>query len=224
MRTGQARDFARERVRSTLPKHPGGPLNATAEVLDDDKVKVTVTATPEEVDRAISKAYADLAVKVQIPGFRKGKVPRAVLEANIGRPTVLAQAAEDLVSSVFPDAIEQLALIPAEPAEVDDIDLVTQGEEFVFTAAVNTRPELTLSSTEGLTVSVESIAKDRLSDYEKTLQIIVADPKDPAGNPAWSQFTWAVDGDTIRITVKANIVAPINFIFQTHYFDVLATV
>jgi len=135
-------------------------LNATAEVLDKDSVKVTVTATPEEVDRAISKAYADIAAKVQIPGFRKGKVPRAVLEANIGRPTVLAQASEDLVSLVFPDAIEQLALIPAEPAEVDDIDVVTQGEEFVFTATVNKRPELTLSSADGLTVSVEPIAAD----------------------------------------------------------------
>ena len=179
-------------------------MNATAEALDNDNVKVTVTATPEEVDRAIAKAYADIATKVRIPGFRKGKVPRPVLDANVGRQTVLAQASEDLVSSVFPDAIEQLTLIPAEAADVDELDVVVPGEEFVFTATVLKRPEFSISSADGITVAVEPVAAeesqiDSQIEYlrERFAQLeLVEDRGIEPGDFAVISFAGYVDGET----------------------------
>ena len=76
-------------------------MNATVETLENDTVKVTVTASAEEVDRAVAKAYAEIAKQVRIPGFRQGKVPRKVLEANFGREAVLAQATESLISCLL---------------------------------------------------------------------------------------------------------------------------
>lgn len=73
-------------------------------------------------------------------------------------------------------------------------------------------------------VSIETVAADRLTDYETDLQIILSDPKDPTGNPAWKDFKWSIAGDVIKVEVKANIVAPINFIFQTHLFDILVSI
>lgn len=73
-------------------------------------------------------------------------------------------------------------------------------------------------------ISIETVGKDRLTDYEEKLEVIVADPNDPKGNPAWRDFQWSIDGDVIRLQFVANIVAPINFIFETHYFDILASI
>ena len=179
-------------------------MNATVESLEKDTVKVTVTATPEEVEAAISRAYADIAAKVRIPGFRKGKVPRPVLEANIGRPAVLAQASEDLAASIFPAAIEQLGLFPAEPAEVEEIDVVSPDEEFVVEATVKIRPEFELESVDGLEVSVEPATPSEklvdaqieyLRDRFATLEVVEDRGIEPE-DFALLSFVGYVDGDT----------------------------
>jgi hypothetical protein len=70
-------------------------------------------------------------------------------------------------------------------------------------------------------VDLESYCRDKLTTYENTEQMLISDPDDPTGNPGWRDLQITVNGDTVRITWVGNIVAPINFIFITSYFDVL---
>jgi trigger factor len=127
-------------------------LNATVEALEGSMMKVTVTVPAEQVDKAVAAAYREIAAQVRIPGFRKGKVPRPVLDTQVGRSAILAHAAEELVSATFPQAIEDLGLVPAEPAEIDEIDEVVEGSDYTYDAEVLGRPEVELASADGITV------------------------------------------------------------------------
>ena len=67
-------------------------MKTSVEKLQGIRVKLTVTLSAEEVDRAIASAYAKVAAKVRIPGFRPGKAPRPIIDTHVGRDTVLAEA------------------------------------------------------------------------------------------------------------------------------------
>ncbi len=130
-------------------------LNVTVEPVEGSQVKITVTVPAAEVDKHIAAAYNAIAGKVRIPGFRKGKVPRPVIDANVGREAVLSEATEGLVNGTFPDAIEQAGIFPAEPAEIDELTEVASGADYVYTAEVRVRPELEISGVDGIVVEAE---------------------------------------------------------------------
>ena len=178
-------------------------MNATAEPLEGSTVKITVTVPAADVDRAVAHAYSDVAAKVRIAGFRKGKVPRPVIDANVGREAVLAEAVEAIVGDTFPDAVEELGLIPIEPAEVDELDQAVEGTDYVYTADVRVRPEFTLSSTEGLSVEVEPAKAtdeelDEQIDYLRD-RFSSLEPVDDRGvepvDFALISFTSTIDGE-----------------------------
>lgn len=178
-------------------------MKTSVEKLQGIRVKLTVTLSAEEVDRAIASAYAKVAAKVRIPGFRPGKAPRPIIDTHVGRETVLAEALEDLVEDSYPLALDAEGLRPIDRPDVGTLEGIVAGEEYTFVAEVDNRPELTLSSIKDLSVTVPpSKASDReidaqidyLRDRFATLEPVedrgVAD-----GDFALISFTGTVDGE-----------------------------
>lgn len=126
----------------------------SVERLEGNAVKLTVTVPAEGVDASIKAAYGQLGAKLRIPGFRKGKVPRPVIDNYVGRDHVLAEATEGVVNDWYPRAVDAEKLRPIESPEIDELESVEPGKEFTFTLEVALRPELEVASHEGLVVQV----------------------------------------------------------------------
>jgi len=129
-------------------------LKTSVENLDGNMVKLTVTVPVETVDSAIADAYRQVGKQVKISGFRKGKVPRPVIDNHVGKDYVLAEAQEGLVNMVYSDALDQAELRPIASPEIGELDPIVPGEEFTFEAEVELRPEYKLSSLKDLSVEV----------------------------------------------------------------------
>ena len=129
-------------------------MDTSFDRLDDHTVKLTVTVTAEEVDAAIDAAYRRMAKNVRIPGFRPGKAPKPMIDTHVGREAVLADAQDELLNEQYGEALDRHGLRPIGSPEVGELDLMKAGEPFEFTAEVEVRPELTLSSIEDLSATV----------------------------------------------------------------------
>jgi trigger factor len=133
-------------------------MQTTVEETDKHTVKLTVEVEPERFGQDLDRAYRKVAQEVRIPGFRKGKVPRKVIDAQIGRDAVLGEFLEDSVPQYYREALREAELAPiAEP----DLDLgqLEEGKPFVFSAVVEVRPRLTFDEADykGLKVTRPSI-------------------------------------------------------------------
>ncbi len=129
-------------------------LTTSVEPLEGNNIKLTVTVPAEEVDAAIKSAYESVGKKVRIPGFRKGHAPRPVVDNYLGKEYVLSEATEVLVDTTYPRAVDAESIRPIDSPDIGELDLVVPGEPFTYVAEVETRPELTLSHTDDIAVTV----------------------------------------------------------------------
>ena len=129
-------------------------LTTSVERLEGTSVKLTVTVDDVDVNKAIADANSEVGVQLRIPGFRKGKAPRPVVDNYVGQPYVLTEATEALVNEWYPRAVDAEGLRPIESPEMGELELVAKGEPYTFTVEILTRPELELESYEGLKVEV----------------------------------------------------------------------
>jgi len=178
-------------------------LTTSAEPLEGNHVKLTVTVPADEVDAAIRHAYETIGAKVRIPGFRKGHAPRPVVDNYMGKDYVLSEATEALVDSTYPRAIDAENLRPIAQPDVEEVSLVVAGEEYTYVADVEIRPELTLSHTDGIVVTVPpkfvtdaqideqiEVARDRFASLDP-----VEDRALEADDFALISFVGDVDGE-----------------------------
>jgi trigger factor len=126
-------------------------MKTTTERLDPTKVKLTVEVEPKRVSKAFDDAARDIAQQVQIPGFRKGKVPRRLLEQKVGKEAIRAQALEGAVSTFYAEAIQAEELFVVAPPEID-LQHFDEDEGCAFEATVEVRPEIELPDYEGIDV------------------------------------------------------------------------
>ncbi|MDZ4064386.1 MAG: trigger factor, partial [Coriobacteriia bacterium] len=129
-------------------------MNTSVERIDAHTVRLTVGLTAEEVDAAIDDAYRRIGQKVKAPGFRAGKAPKPIIDSQVGRDAVIAEAQEALVTDRYGEALGMEGLRPIEQPEMGELDMIEPGREFEFVAEVQVRPELTLSSIKDLTIEV----------------------------------------------------------------------
>lgn len=178
-------------------------METTVERLEGNKAKITVTVPAADVDKAIAQAYAEAAGKYRIPGFRKGKAPRPVIDNFVGRPAVMADALEAVVSDTYPAVVSENNLRPIESPDMDELAELEAGTDYTYSAEVELRPELTLSSADGIKVNVPpSKATDREVDAQieytrerfATLEA-VEDRGVEADDFVLLSFTGTVDGE-----------------------------
>ncbi len=142
-------------------------MQTSIERLDEGRATITVTVPAEDVDAAISAAYAAIGAKLRIPGFRPGKAPRPVIDTHVGREAVLADAQDDVVSDSYGRAVSQLDVRTIGRPDVGELDMIEPGKDFTYTAEVQLRPELALSDAAGFSVVVPSkSASDREVDAQ----------------------------------------------------------
>jgi trigger factor len=131
-------------------------VKSTVEHLNPTRVKLTVEVGFDELKPHFDKAYGTLAGQVRIPGFRPGKVPARILDARLGRGTILTEVVNDAVPAKYGEAItaEQLAVLGQPEIEITRID---DGEAVEFTAEVDVRPEITLPAVGDVAVTVDDL-------------------------------------------------------------------
>ena len=129
-------------------------MQTTVEETDKHKVRLTVEVEPDRVGKDLDRAYRKIAQQIKIPGFRKGKVPKKVIDAQIGRDAVVGEFIEDSVPTYYREAIREHELAPITEPDIDLQDL-KEGEPLVFTAVVEVRPRLTLTEQDYKGVKVE---------------------------------------------------------------------
>jgi trigger factor len=136
------------------------PVKTSVERINPTRVKLTVEATPEELRPSIDHAYEHIAEGVNIPGFRKGKVPAAIIDKRIGRGAVLAHAINDGLNPLFQQAMVAEKLRPLSGPEVEvqkTPDEKTFEGDLVFTIEVEVRPEIKLAKLDGMKIEVAEV-------------------------------------------------------------------
>jgi trigger factor len=130
-------------------------MQTTVEETDKHVVRLQVEVTPEEFAPDLDRTYRKLAQEVRIPGFRKGKVPRQIIDARVGREHVIHQFVDDFLPTYYVRALREHDLAPIADPEID-LDPLETGQSLKFTATVEVRPRLTLQPEQYRGVLVEA--------------------------------------------------------------------
>lgn len=143
-------------------------MKATAEKTEKNLVKLTIEVDAEEFEKSIQKAYLKNRKHIMIPGFRKGRAPRRIIEQFYGEGVFYEDAANDVIPSTYDEAVKETEI---EPVAQPDIDIVQigNGESFIYTADVVVKPEVELGEYKGIQIEkVENTVTDE--DIERQLE------------------------------------------------------
>jgi trigger factor len=122
--------------------------------LPKSRVLLNVELEEERVGKAFKKACKNISKKASVPGFRKGKVPRKILERTLGKEVIVDEARNLLLMEAYPAAIKEANLLPmGEPSL--DVKTFEEGSPMVFTAEVDVKPEITLPDYKAISIDIE---------------------------------------------------------------------
>jgi len=145
-------------------------VNSTVEKLSPTRVKLHITVTPDELKPSISHAYEHIAQDVQIPGFRKGKVPAPIIDQRIGRTAVLEHAVSEGLDTFYREAVaaNEVRVLGRPKAEVTEWPNEKDfSGDLQVEVEVDVRPEFELPAFEGQTVTVDAVAVDEAAIDEE---------------------------------------------------------
>jgi trigger factor len=134
-------------------------VKSTVETLSATRVRLEIEVPFDELRPSLAKAYREISSQVTIPGFRRGKVPAAVIDQRIGRGTVLNEAVQEAIPAQIVAAVREHDVKTLGRPEVE-ITEFADGEPLKFTAEVDVRPTLALPDPAEITVTVEPVVVD----------------------------------------------------------------
>jgi trigger factor len=171
-------------------------VKSAVETLSPTRAKLTVEVPFEELKPSLDAAYKQIAQQINVPGFRRGKVPPMVIDRQVGRGAVLDQAINDALPKVYAEAMQANDLQPLAQPEVE-VTKLEDNEVLEFTVEVDVKPTIELPSYEGVVAEVEdAVVTDE--DVEQQVQALrerfatLADVERPAA-----------DGDFVVLDLKA---------------------
>lgn len=126
-------------------------MSLQVEKLEHNMAKLTIEVAAEEVEKALQAAYLKQRGEINIPGFRKGKVPRQMIEKMYGAEIFYDEAANKMISEAYGKAYDECELDIVSQPSIDIVQL-EKGKDFIFTAEVATKPEVKLGEYKGLKV------------------------------------------------------------------------
>ena len=163
--------------------------------------KITVEVPAEELDKALKKAYERQKSRISIRGFRKGHVPMQVVEKIYGDDVFYEDAANILVSQEYPKAYDESGLDIVSSPKIE-ITQIEKGKDFIFTAEVATKPDVTLDKYEGITVTKidtsvtdEEVEKDIEAQLKRNARTVTKDGAAENGDKVVIDFDGSVDGE-----------------------------
>ena len=176
-------------------------MSVQVENLEKNMVKLTIEVPAEELEKAIDVAYKKQKNQISIPGFRKGKVPRAMVEKMYGVEVFYEDAANTLMQQNYPSAVEESGVDIVSRPSIDVVQ-IEKGKPFIYTAEVAVRPEVTLGKYMGVTVTKidTSVSDDEVAEAleqqrnNNARTISVTDRPVAVGDTAVIDFEGFVDG------------------------------
>lgn len=176
-------------------------MSVQVEKLEKNMAKLTVEVPAEEVEKALQVAYMKEKNKISIPGFRKGKVPRAMIEKMYGAAVFYEEAANILIQDNYAAAMEESKEDIVSRPTIDIVQ-IESGKPFIFTAEVAVRPEVTLGKYKGVqvtkidtTVTDEEVEAALEKEQQKNSRTVTVTDRPVAnGDTAVIDFEGFVDG------------------------------
>ena len=180
-------------------------MSLQVEKLEKNMAKLTIEVSADDLEKALQNAYKKQKNKINIPGFRKGKVPRQMIEKMYGPDIFYDDAVNDLMPKAYADAYEECGLDIVSRPEVDVVQ-IEKGKPFIFTAEVAVKPEVTLGEYKGLEVEKisaevepEEVEKRLKEEAEKNARkVTVEDRAVQDGDEVIMDFEGFVDGETFE--------------------------
>ena len=171
------------------------------EQIEKNLVKLTFEVSAEEFDKAINRAYRKNANRFNIPGYRKGKAPRSIVEKYYTQAVFYDEAINDVLPAAYEAALEESGVESVARPEID-VEEINKGEPVVFTALVTTKPEVKLGEYKGIevdkidyTVTDEDVDKDIEATQMKNARLITVDDRAiESGDIAVIDFEGFADG------------------------------
>ncbi|GAA0797741.1 trigger factor [Spirilliplanes yamanashiensis] len=134
-------------------------MKSTVETLSPTRVRLAIEVPFDELKPSLQKAYREIGAQVQIPGFRRGKIPAAVIDQRVGRGAVLNEAIQEAIPQQILAAVQEHDVKTLGRPEVDITEL-EDGQPLKFTAEVDVRPEITVPDLSGVSVTVDAVEVD----------------------------------------------------------------
>ncbi|TCK90601.1 trigger factor [Natranaerovirga hydrolytica] len=126
-------------------------MNVNVEQLEKSMVKLTIEVDADRFEEGLKKAYNKNKGQISLPGFRKGKVPRAMIEKNYGPGIFYEDAANDIIPEAYDKAVQEQDLEIVSRPDVD-VEQIEKGKSFIFTATVAVKPEIELGEYKNIEV------------------------------------------------------------------------
>ncbi len=176
-------------------------MNVTVEKLEKSMAKLTIEVSAEDFDKAIDKVYRSQRGKISIPGFRKGKAPRKLIEQMYGAGIFLEDAVNDVINSTYPESARNCE-ITDEISSNPDIAVVQveAGKPLIYTATVAVKPPVGLGKYKGVEVEKTDVS---VSDEEVEAEL----KKEQEKNATYNEITDrpVADGDKIKLNFEGFI-------------------
>jgi trigger factor len=161
---------------------------------DETEATVQVTIVSDEVQRGLDSVYRRYAREVRIPGFRRGHVPRHLLESRFGREVFIAEAKEDLQRQYVPEALSELDLQPVSTPRLEEVSH-GESEPFVFSVTFAILPDVELPDLKELEVTVPPLRPVSEEDVQQAL----TDVQSHFSTLAEKEGDTVGDGDIVRV-------------------------
>ncbi|MFB5662902.1 trigger factor [Alteribacillus sp. HJP-4] len=180
-------------------------MNANWEKQEGNQGVLTVDVEADRFKEALDQAFQKVKGKVNVPGFRKGKVPRQIFEQRFGVESLYQDALDIILPQAYSEAVEETGIEPVDRPDID-IEEVEKGKNLKFTATVIVKPEVKLGEYKGLeveefdtSVSSEDVEEELKQLQEKQAELVVVEDEEiQNGDTVVFDFEGFVDGEAFE--------------------------
>ncbi|MBP3038257.1 trigger factor [Bacillaceae bacterium Marseille-Q3522] len=176
-------------------------MSAQVEKIEGNKVVLTVEVNEEQVNKGLDAAFKKVVKQINVPGFRKGKMPRGMFEKRFGAEALYQDAVDILLPEAYANAIEESGIEPVDAPEIS-IEQIEKGKTLIFKATVIVKPEVKLGEYKGIEVEAfdtavtdEDVENEIKELQEKNAELVLKEEgKAENGDTVVISFEGFVDG------------------------------
>src|SRR5699024_8946328 len=191
-----------EAIIKTIIDFGGKSMTAKWEKQEGNEGVLTFEVSADEFENALDQAFKKVVKQVQVPGFRKGKVPRKIFDKRFGVESLYQDAVDIVLPDAYTKAVEETGIEPIDQPNVD-IEQIEQGKDLIFTANVTVKPEVALGEYKGLeveeqdtTVTDEDVEQEIEHQREHHAELIVKEEGNVEnGDTVVMDFEGFIDGE-----------------------------